>query len=175
MTTDAILGTVLVTATYLVQVQAVDTIGMESTVTITVPTDSVFMHRTPDSMSLGKYSEKPKMLDSAWSINTDGDFTAAGNAVIGGTMSAADIGRIGYYRNLDFDTLTKQTGYYADAFAPSAAGCSNYPVDATGMLCVIAYDGVFAYQTYQTYNGYIYTRSYYVGSGWTVWKQVQLI
>ena len=175
VTTDALLGTVLVTATYLAQVQALDTIGMESTVTITVPTDSVFMHRTPDSMGLGKYSEKPNTLDTAWSINTDGGFTAAGNAVIGGTMSAADIGRIGYYRNLDFDTLTKQTGYYVDSSAPGGVGCSNYPVNVTGMLAVIAYGGSFAYQTYRTYDGEIYTRSYYKSTGWSAWKKVQLI
>ena len=135
---------------------------------------SVFMHRTPNSMGLGKYVETSNMLDTAWSINTDGSLTVAGDMTVGGKISAADIGRNGYYRNLDFNTLTQKTGYYADAYAPSAAGCSNYPADVTGVLCVIAYEGVFAYQTYQTYNGYIYTRSYYVGSGWTAWKQVQL-
>ena len=177
VTTDALLGTVLVTSTYLVQVQAVDTIGMESTVTITVPTDSVYMHRAGamNSMGLGKYAEKPNMLDTAWSINTDGGFTAAGNAVIGGTMSATDIGRIGYYRNLDFNALTNQTGYYVDSSAPGGIGCSNYPVNVTGMLAVIAYGGSFAYQTYRTYDGDIYTRSYYKGTGWSAWKQVKFV
>lgn len=175
VTTDAILGTILVTSTYLVQVQVIDTIGMESTVTITVPTDRVYMHRsgTLNSMGLGKYAEKPNMLDTAWSINTDGGLSVAGNSEIGGTMSAADIGRIGYYRNLDFDTLTKHTGYYVDSSAPSGVGCSNYPVNVTGMLAVIAYGGSFAYQTYRTYDGEIYTRSYYKGTGWSVWKKVQ--
>ena len=72
VTTNAIVGTILVTATYLVQVQAFDTIGMESTVTITVPTDSVYMHRNGpmNSMGLGKYAEEPNMLDTAWNINT---------------------------------------------------------------------------------------------------------
>ena len=88
-------------------------------------------------------------------------------------MSAAHIGRIGYYRNLDFNTLTLQTGYYVDGYSPSGAGCSNFPVDVTGMLSVIAYDGMFAYQTYITYDGNIYTRSYYTVSGWTNWKKVQ--
>ena len=73
VTTDALLGTVLVTATYLVQVQAVDTIGMESTVTITVPTDRVFMHRTPNSMGLGKYCEGENLLDVAWNVHFHGD------------------------------------------------------------------------------------------------------
>lgn len=176
VTTDALLGTIVVTSTYLVQVQAFDTIGKESTVTFTVPTDSVYMHRAGhmNSMGLGKYVEKPNMLDTAWSINTDGGFTVAGNAVVGGTMSAADIGRIGYYRNLDFDTLTQNTGYYVDSSAPGGIGCSNYPVNITGMLAVIAYGGSFAYQTYRTYDGEIYTRSYYTGTGWSAWKKVQL-
>lgn len=177
VTTDAILGTILVTSTYLVQVQAVDTIGMESTVTITVPTDSVYMHRSGpmNSMGLGKYAEESNMLDTAWSIKTERGLNVGENATIGGRMSAADIGRIGYFRNLDFNTLTLHTGYYVDGYSPSVVGCSNYPVDVTGMLTVIAYDGVFAYQTYTTYDGYIYTRSYYTGSGWTNWKKVQFV
>lgn len=177
VTTDAMLGTILVTSTYLVQVQVVDTIGMESTATITVPTDSVYMHRSGamNSMGLGKYAEKSNTLDTAWSINTEGGLTVAGNSIIGGTVSAADIGRIGYYRNLDFNTLTKHTGYYVDSSAPAGVGCSNYPVNVTGMLSVIAYGGAFAYQTYRTYDGDIYTRSYYSGTGWTDWKQVQLV
>ena len=73
VTTDALLGTILVTSTYLVQVQAFDTIGMESSVTITVSTDRVYMHRSGplNSMGLGKYAEKANMLDTAWSINTE--------------------------------------------------------------------------------------------------------
>ena len=175
VTTDALLGTILVTSTYMVQVQVVDTIGMESTVTITIPTDSVYMHRNGpmNSMGLGKYVEEPDLLDTAWSINTDKGLNVAENATIGGKLSAAHIDRIGFYRNLDFNTLTLHTGYYVDGYSPSGAGCSNFPVDVTGMLTVIAYDGVFAYQTYTTYDGNIYTRSYYTVSGWTTWKKVQ--
>ena len=90
-------------------------------------------------------------------------------------MSASDIGRIGDYQDLDFDTLNKQTGYYIGAYAPSTVNCKNYPVNETGVLLVIAHNGVFAYQTYQAYNGSIYVRSYYQGSGWRAWKQLQFV
>lgn len=177
VTTEALLGTVLVTATYLVQVQAVDTIGLNSTVTFTVPTDSVFMHRSGplNSIGLGKYAEKPNTLDMAWDISTDGDMTVAGNSVIGGTMSAAHIGSLGDYNSLDFNTLIQQTGYYVNESAPGTVGCSNYPVNVTGMLAVIAKSGSFAWQTYRTYDGDIYTRSYYKFSGWSAWKKVQFV
>lgn len=121
-----------------------------------------------------------KKVEATGDIDADGTVNAAavetvGNAVIGGTLSAHDIGRIGYYRNLDFNTLTNQTGYYVDSSAPSGVGSTNYPVNTTGMLEVIAYGGSFAYQTYRTYDGLIYTRSYYKSTGWTAWKQVKFV
>ena len=119
-------------------------------------------------------------VEATGDIDADGTVNAAavvtvGNAAIGGTLSAHDIGRIGYYRNLDFNTLTNQTGYYVDSSAPSGVGSTNYPVNTTGMLEVIAYGGSFAYQTYRTYDGFIYTRSYYKSTGWTAWKQVKFV
>jgi hypothetical protein len=121
-----------------------------------------------------------KKVEATGDIDASGTVSAAavetvGNAAIGGTLSAHDIGRIGYYRNLDFNTLTKQTGYYVDSSAPSGVGSTNYPINVTGMLEVIAYGGAFAYQTYRTYDGEIYTRSYYSGVGWSTWKKVSLV
>ena len=113
-------------------------------------------------------------IDASGTVNAAAVETV-GNAAIGGTLSAHDIGRIGYYRNLDFNTLTKQTGYYVDSSAPSGVGSTNYPINVTGMLEVIAYGGAFAYQTYRTYDGAIYTRSYYSGVGWSAWKKVSLV
>ena len=193
--TSALLeGKLLATTTYLVEVQAVDDIGVPALSTIIVPTEKVYWHRdgANNALGLGKYAEEADTLDSAWDIKTSKNIEAVGdaiiggtvnaaavvtegNTVVGGTMSAADIGRIGYYRNLDFNTLTKQTGYYVDSSAPAGIGCSNYPVNVTGMIEVIAYGGSFAYQTYRTYDGSIYTRSYYTGVGWSVWKQVKFV
>ena len=212
VTTAAMLGgNLAVSNSYVIEVQAVDTIGYTSSVTTTLTTDRVYWHRdgANNALGLGKYAEAPNTLDTDWDIKTsknidaDGDCTiggtmsatkveatgdidasgtvsaaaveTVGNAAIGGTLSAHDIGRIGYYRNLDFNTLNKQTGYYVDSSAPSGVGCSNYPINVTGMLEVIAYNGAFAYQTYRTYDGVIYTRGYYSGVGWSAWKKVSLV
>ena len=176
--TGALLGGVLaVNTSYMVQVQAIDDIGDYAETTISVPTDKVYMHRSGklNSLGLGKYAEKANTLDTAWDINTESDLNVAGDSKIGGTMSASDIGRIGDYQDIDFNTLTKKTGYYIGAYAPSTVNCTNYPVNETGVLHVIAHDGVFAYQTYHAYSGSIYVRSYYQGSGWKAWKQVQFV
>ena len=176
--TGALLGGVLaVNASYMIQIQAIDDIGDYAETTISVPTDKVYMHQSGklNSLGLGKYAEKANTLDTAWDINTEKSLNVVGDSKIGGTMSASDIGRIGDYQDLDFDTLNKQTGYYIGAYAPSTVNCKNYPVNETGVLLVIAHNGVFAYQTYQAYNGSIYVRSYYQGSGWRAWKQLQFV
>ena len=195
VTTAALLSGALATSnSYVIEVQVVDTIGFTSSVTIMLPTDKIYWHRdgVNNALGLGKYAEAANTLDSDWDLKTsknieaEGDCTIGGtvnaaavvtegNAVVGGTLSAYDIGRIGYYRNLDFNTLTNQTGYYVDSSAPSGVGSTNYPVNTTGMLEVIAYGGSFAYQTYRTYDGFIYTRSYYKSTGWTAWKQVKFV
>lgn len=77
------------------------------------------------------------------------------------------------YANKDFNELKHNTGYYIDSSRPSDLGCSNYPVDITGVLEVIAL-GEFAYQTYKTHEGEIYFRSYVETVGWTAWKKVTL-
>lgn len=211
ITTGGLLnGALLVSNSYVVEVQVIDTIGYTASVTIVVPTDKVYWHRdgANNALGLGKYAEVPDTLDMDWNIRTNKSIEAEGDCTIGGTMSAAsmeatgdvdvggtvnaaavetvgnikvggtlnaaDIGRLGYYRNLDFNALTSKTGYYVDSSAPSGVGSTNYPVNTTGMLEVIAYGGSFAYQTYRTYDGYIYTRSYYKSTGWTAWKKVTL-
>jgi hypothetical protein len=177
VTTGALLGNLLATTSYRVEVQAVDDIGYTSLATVVVSTDKVYWHRdgANNALGLGKYAEASETLDSAWNLKTNKNIEAAGNATIGGTMRAANIGSIGYYRQLDFNTLTTQTGYYVDSSTPGQMDCTNYPVDKTGMLAVIAVGGSFAYQTYCSHDGDIYTRSYYSGTGWSVWKQVAFV
>ena len=53
---------------YVVQVQAIDDIGDDSTSTFTIPTEHVYMHRTKNGMGLGKYCEGENVLDVAWDI-----------------------------------------------------------------------------------------------------------
>ena len=93
------------------------------------------------------------------------------------------IAKIAAYDGYDFDDLTRVTGYYASASAPASVGGVNYPVNSTGVLEVISQmyknnSGVwwgFAWQTYRTYQGDVYMRSYYSESGgWTAWKKLTM-
>lgn len=67
--TGALLGGVLaVDTSYLVQVQAIDDIGEYADTTFSISTDKVYMHRTKNSIGLGKYSERENAVDSAWDV-----------------------------------------------------------------------------------------------------------
>ena len=86
ITTAPLLGTFSEKTTYDVQILAIDYVGGTASTTVTIPTDSVYMHRNGplNSMGLGKYVEKPNLLDTAWDINTDGSLSVAGDIFIGG-------------------------------------------------------------------------------------------
>jgi len=91
LSTDAVssaplLGTFSEKTTYEVQVMAIDYVGGTASTTVTIPTDSVYMHRCGplNSMGLGKYVEKPNLLDTAWDIHTDGNLSVGGDILIGG-------------------------------------------------------------------------------------------
>ena len=72
--TGALLGGVLaVDASYMVQVQVIDDIGDYAETTISIPTDTVYMHRTKNAMGLGKYCEGENLLDVAWDAHFHGD------------------------------------------------------------------------------------------------------
>lgn len=164
-------GTLAVDTTYLVQVGVVDDIGNESFATITVPTDTVYCHRdgARRSFTFGGYVED----DKTFSIASDIVFKAKGG-----------IAAISLYDSYDFNVLIYKTGYYTGTSAPGSAGCTNYPINKTGVLEVVSnvYWSVsaaawfgFAWQTYRTHVGDIYTRSYYSTNGWTEWKKVQMV
>lgn len=63
-------GALLVTNTYIVQVDVVDTIGSHTSVTYTIPTDKVYLHKdgARNSMGIGKYVENDNMVDVAEDI-----------------------------------------------------------------------------------------------------------
>lgn len=177
VTTGALLNGALSTqVSYVVHLRAIDDIGRYAEAEVLVPTENVYWHRdgANNSLGLGKYAEEPNTLDIAWDIKTTKNIAAAGDCDIGGLLRA-NIGWLGYYRNLDFNAVIGKTGYYVDSSTPGAIGCVNYPVDATGMLEVIAYGQSFAHQTYRTHDGRIYTRSYFNARGWSEWKQVQFV
>lgn len=116
--------------------------------------------------AFGKYSEKDGVLECDW----DAEFNK--------TLTANHLGKIDWYDNKDFNELIYNTGYYTGTSVPSAVKCSNYPIDTTGVLEVVSQMGQnsttlnwwgFAYQTYKTYKGQVYTRSYFSSEGWTEW------
>lgn len=162
---------------YLVQLIVTDTIGETISYTFDIPTASTDFHLREggDGGAFGKYAEKEGVLECEW----DGEFNK--NLRVAGSMTAGHIKSIAQYDSLDFNELIYSTGYYVGTSAPSTTGCSNYPIDKTGILEVIsamkqnvetlAWWG-FAYQTYRSYDGQIYTRSYFIGEGWTPWKKI---
>jgi hypothetical protein len=72
--TDALLGGVLaLNASYFVQVQAVDDIGESAESMNSIPTETVYMHRTKNAMGLGKYAEGENLLDVGWDARFHGE------------------------------------------------------------------------------------------------------
>ena len=156
-----------------------DSVGYTGIATITIPTTHITMEFRANGkgIAFGKTSE-----EDAFECAMDAKFT--GDVTIVKNLQAEHIARLGYYDNKDFNELIYHTGYYSSNSSPHGVGCSNYPVNTTGVLEVIShmvkdeYSKVwwgFAYQTYKTYNGEIYMRGYYTDEGWTVWKKVSLI
>lgn len=172
ITTEALLGGALaVDSAYHVQVRAVDSIGSSPPTTIVIPTERVYCHEhgARRSFTFGGYVDE----DNTFAIASDIAFKAKGG-----------IAPIGLYDTNDFNDLIYLTGYYTSSTSPSAAGCANYPVDKIGVLEVISrmlQDKTtgdwwgFAWQTYRTYDGEIYTRSYFSSDGWQPWKKLQMV
>lgn len=68
--TDPI-GTFDTTTSYMVQIGVVDTVGETDNVTITIPTEKIYMHRAGsiNSLGIGKYVEEENCIDIDESIN----------------------------------------------------------------------------------------------------------
>lgn len=152
-------------STYIVQLEVGDDIGESYSTLITIPTADVTLHLRAGgkAIGVGKYAEQDNIvdIDDEWELN------------VRGTLRANHIDAIDLYDDKDFNDLSTKTGYYNSPSAPESVGCSNYPINLSGVLEVISGYG-FAFQTYRTYNGIIYTRSYFVTIGWTDWKKVTI-
>ncbi len=171
--------TLSISKTYLVQIEVVDEVGEASSTLITIPTADVTVHLRAGgkAVGVGKYAETDNIVD----INEEWELNARGDLRVGGTIHPNHIASIDAYSYKDFNELVYKTGYYVGTSAPSSVSCTNYPIDETGMLEVISAMAQnkttlvwwgFAYQTYRTHTGNIYTRSYFTSSGWTAWKKV---
>jgi hypothetical protein len=70
VTTSPLLGSLSTQASYMVQIRAVDEIGIAAESNIAVATEKVYWHRdgARNALGLGKYNEKDNALDSGWDI-----------------------------------------------------------------------------------------------------------
>jgi hypothetical protein len=181
---DAILQNVVssISTSYVMQLGVIDDIGESASAEFSIPTDQVAFHLKDGGKgaAFGKYAE----LDNCLDINEEWELNARGDMRIGKTLYPNHIAPIETYSYKDFNELVYNTGYYSGTSAPSSISATNYPINETGMLEVISTmtpsDATtsgwygFAYQTYRTYTGLIYVRSYFSSSGWTAWKKVTL-
>lgn len=72
--TGALLGGVLaINTSYSVQIQAIDDIGEYGESVISIPTETVYMHRAKNALGLGKYAEGENLLDVAWDAHFRGE------------------------------------------------------------------------------------------------------
>lgn len=158
---------------YTIQIKAMDDLGEHDLKTLEVPTRDVALHlgKGGKNVSIGSFCDYSEdyTFHTAWKMVCDEDVE------VDGELRAESIGRIGDYAGLDLNDLRYKTGYYTSVDTPTEAiGCKNFPVELTGMLTVVGFVN-FAYQTYFTYNGQMFFRSYYTGAGWTPWKQIQMV
>lgn len=70
VTTVQLNGGLSVASSYIVQVDAVDSLGHHTPVTVEIPTDKVYMHRagSRNSLGIGKYAEKNNTIEVAEGI-----------------------------------------------------------------------------------------------------------
>lgn len=74
VTTEALLnGGLSKTSAYTVQVQAIDDIGEYSDAFISIPTETVYMHRIKNGMGLGTYCNEGNLLDVSWNARFRGE------------------------------------------------------------------------------------------------------
>lgn len=165
---------------YDVQLVVKDEISAENPYHYPIPTAAVTLHLGEGGygVAVGKYSEGTRevpLFESAWNANFEKDVNIDGSIHFGGIDH---LPRIGYYDGKNFNDLVQCTGYYPGTSLPSSVGCQWFPTDKTGVLQVISQMGKnadtgalwgFAYQTYRTHDGAVYTRSYFTGSGFTAW------
>ena len=159
--TGALLGTLDVMSTYLVQVQAVDTIGETGTTTISLPTERVYMHKAGsiNSIGIGKHAEDPNTVDIAKDIDVK----------IRGALLCLEIPEY-----TDLDKLTKPNRYYGnEAYFAGYANCPTAE-SVTFSLEVISLGAsgqVLQRFTVCSTEATVYERQYF-GGFWREWECV---
>lgn len=107
--TGALLGTLTPMSSYLVQIQAVDTIGEMGTTTISLPTERVYRHKAAsiNALGIGKYAEGANTVDVA----EDMTVKVRGNLFVGD-------------RNVK-DRLTSDTGWISLGISDSVTATTG--------------------------------------------------
>ena len=166
-------GEFLLNESYAVQIRAIDDLGEYDIRDFEIPTQDVALHLGAGgkNVSIGEYCD----------YSEEYTFKSSWKAIFENGIRTSHIEKIDLYNGKDFNALINNTGYYTGTSTPKVVGCLNYPIDITGMLEVISAIVVnkdtgkswgFAYQTYRTYTGAVYTRSYFSDTGWTAWKTI---
>lgn len=126
-------GTLLVTNTYIAQVDVVDTIGNHTYVTITIPTDKVYMHRagSMNSFGIGKYAEDANMVDVSEDITVK-----IRGALQVGDMVVSDTGWISLGLSAEVTAAALNTGRNGE-------GCFYRVIN--GNHVYVAFDAKFTY------------------------------
>ena len=161
VTTGALLGTLDVKTSYLVQVQAIDTMGETSTANISIPTERIYWHRAGsiNSFGFGEYVDEANLFSIAGDIR----LKAKGGFV---PMEIPEY--------TDFDTLTKPNFYYSRyTYVPGYVNCP-ISVQTTFSLEVIALgrDGQLLQRvTRCSAEATVYERQYY-SQTWHEWEIV---
>lgn len=126
-------GVLLATKTYIAQVDVVDTVGNHTSVTVTIPTDKVFLHRDGARNSLGvfKYAEDDNTVDVAQDITVK----VRGGLQVGG-RTISDTGWISLGLSSEVEEATLNTGR-------NGKGCFYRVVNGNHVF--VAFDCKFVY------------------------------
>ena len=161
VTTGALLGNLDVKTSYLVQVQAIDTMGKTGTATISIPTERIYCHKAGsiNSLGFGEYVEEENTISIAGDI---------------GVRAKGGFVPLEIPEYTDFNTLTKPNYYYARyTYVPQYVNCP-ISVQTTFSLEVIAMgkDGQLLQRiTRCAAEATTYERQYY-SSEWHEWECV---
>lgn len=161
VTTGALLGNLDVKTSYIVQVQAVDTMGKTGTATISIPTERIYCHKAGsiNSLGFGEYVEEENLVSIAGDI---------------GVRAKGGFVPLEIPEYTDFNTLTKPNYYYARyTYVPGYVNCP-ISVQTTFSLEVIAMgkDGQLLQRiTRCAAEATTYERQYY-SSEWHEWECV---
>lgn len=162
VTTGALLsGALSVTSSYIVEVQAVDSIGEVGTTVLSIPTERVYMHKAGsiNSFAFGEYVEEENTVSIAQDI---------GVRLKGGYKP------IEIPQYTDFDTLTTPNMYFGRyTYTPEYVNCP-IKVQSTFSLEVISMgrDGQLLQRvTRCSEEGTVYERQYY-SAEWHEWECV---